>query len=176
MIAIKTRYWYVTTAVLVAFDQITKTIANARLALYDYYPVIDHFNWTLVYNEGAAFSFLSDAGGWQRWFFAVLSAAVSALIIVWLYRLPTRMRWLPAALAFILAGAIGNLIDRVIFGHVIDFVQFYYRADSCLPGFFLNQGVCYWPVFNVADMAISVGVGLMLVNAFIVREDESQDR
>ena len=107
-------------------------------------------NWTLAFNTGAAFSFLHDAGGWQRWLFSVLAVGVSAVLIVWLRRLP-RGEWRTALpLALVIGGALGNLVDRVRFGRVTDFIEVYYQQWS-------------WPAFNVADSAISVGAVLLIV-------------
>jgi len=135
-------------------------------------------NFTLAYNSGAAFSFLSDAGGWQRWLFTALSTVVSVVLIVWLKRMPEQQRMLPTAVALILSGAIGNLIDRVLYGYVIDFIQLYYSSDSCLIGFYGLQGRCYWPNFNIADSAISVGAGLLILQSFFgaSEADEPADK
>lgn len=114
-----------------------------------------------MYNEGAAFSFLSQAGGWQRWFLAGLSLIVSLIIVIWIYRLDRKEKGLAAALSLILGGAVGNLIDRVAQGRVTDFIQWYY-ADY------------YWPTFNIADSAISVGaVILLFVSLFNKTEKET---
>ena len=107
-----------------------------------------------MYNEGAAFSFLSDAGGWQRWFLSALSLIISAIFVVWIYRLKNKQPGLSVALSLILGGAIGNLIDRIATGRVVDFIQWYY-ADY------------YWPAFNTADSAICVGAVLLLIFSFI---------
>lgn len=107
-----------------------------------------------MYNKGAAFSFLSQSGGWQRWFFITLSTAISIALIVWLKQLNKNQRILSTGIAFILGGAIGNLIDRSLHGHVIDFIQVYYRDF-------------YWPAFNIADSAITLGACLLIVDIFI---------
>jgi signal peptidase II len=114
-------------------------------------PVVDGFwNWTLVHNYGAAFSFLSDAGGWQKWFFSGLAAVVSVVMALWL-RLTPRADWRNALpLALVIAGAVGNLIDRLRFGYVVDFVDWY-------------VGKHHWPAFNVADSAILVGAVLLVL-------------
>jgi signal peptidase II len=107
-------------------------------------------NWTLAFNTGAAFSFLQDAGGWQRWLFTFLAVAVSSVLVIWLSRL-SRRDWRTALpLALVIGGALGNLIDRVRLGHVTDFIEVYYRHWS-------------WPAFNVADSAISVGAVLLIL-------------
>ncbi|MES0327892.1 MAG: signal peptidase II [Gammaproteobacteria bacterium] len=160
--------WLWLTVVVAVIDQITKQLAEQSLIIHQAVPAMPNLNWTLMYNEGAAFSFLSDAGGWQRWFFIALSSAVSLFLFFWLKQTSKDKKILCAGLALILGGAIGNLIDRALFGHVIDFVQYYYHSDACLPGFSLWQlatgSKCLWPAFNVADAAISLGAALLLVD------------
>lgn len=160
--------WLWLTVVVAVIDQITKQVAEQSLIIHQAVPAMPNLNWTLMYNEGAAFSFLSDAGGWQRWFFIALSSAISIFLFFWLKQTSKDKKILCAGLALILGGAIGNLIDRVLFGHVIDFVQYYYHSDACLPGFSLWQlatgSKCLWPAFNVADAAIFLGAALLLVD------------
>jgi len=114
------------------------------------------FNIVLAHNEGAAFSILSDAGGWQRWFFIVLASLVSIVLIVWLKKIPLNEKWQAISLAMIIGGAIGNVIDRSIYGYVIDFIQVHYQD-------------WYWPAFNVADSVITMGVVLMLLDEYILK-------
>lgn len=144
--------WLWLSALIIVLDQITKVIANTYMALYETIELAPFINLTLAYNEGAAFSFLSDAGGWQRWFFAVLAVTVSAVLVVWLRRLPPSEKFVAVALALILGGAIGNVIDRVYLGYVIDFIDVYY-------------GRAHWPAFNVADSAISIGAVMLIWDA-----------
>lgn len=152
--------WLWLTAVVVILDQITKQWADRALEYFRPVAVIDgFFNFTLLYNKGAAFSFLSDAGGWQRWFFTALSAVISVVIFFWLRKLPAEKRLLAAGLALILGGAIGNLIDRSLFGHVIDFIDVYY-------------GNYHWPAFNIADSAITLGAACLLVDMFRESRDD----
>ena len=139
--------------IAIALDQATKLTIVATMRLYESIPVISFFNLTYVHNEGAAFSFLSDAGGWQRWFFAGLATIISIIIAIWLARLKKHEILLAMSLALILGGAIGNLIDRLAYGYVIDFLDFYYKT-------------WHFPAFNVADSAITIGVGLMLLESF----------
>ena len=139
--------------IAIALDQATKLTIVATMRLYESIPVISFFNLTYVHNEGAAFSFLSDAGGWQRWFFAGLATIISIIIAIWLTRLKKHEILLAMSLALILGGAIGNLIDRLAYGYVIDFLDFYYKT-------------WHFPAFNVADSAITIGVGLMLLESF----------
>lgn len=160
--------WLWLSVVILVVDQLSKQLAEQSLTIFKAMPVLPNLNWTLMYNEGAAFSFLSDAGGWQRWFFIGLSSAISLFIFFWLRQTHRDKKLLGAGLALILGGAIGNLIDRILFGHVIDFIQYYYQADSCLPGFSLGQlatgPACFWPAFNIADAAIMLGAALLLVD------------
>ncbi|MDH5610856.1 MAG: signal peptidase II [Gammaproteobacteria bacterium] len=160
--------WLWLTVIVTVIDQITKQMAEQSLVAHKALPAIPNLNWTLMYNEGAAFSFLSDAGGWQRWFFIALSSAISLFLFFWLKQTSIHKKLLSAGLALILGGAIGNLIDRALYGHVIDFIQYYYQADTCLPGFSLWQLAtgpqCFWPAFNIADSAITLGAGLLLID------------
>ena len=143
--------WAWLSALVVVLDQVTKIAADAWLTYHDPVPVLPFFNLLLSYNSGAAFSFLSDAGGWQRWFFVVLALGVSVVIAVWMYRLPTNQRWTAMALGLVLGGAIGNVIDRLLYGHVVDFLDFY-------------VGQWHWPTFNVADSAITIGVAILIID------------
>jgi signal peptidase II len=160
--------WLFLAFMVVLLDQASKQFAEAVLTAYQAVPVMPYFDLTLMYNEGAAFSFLSDQGGWQRWFFVVLASIVTAVLLVWLRRLDPREKWVALSLSLIIGGAVGNLIDRILFGKVIDFIDVYYLAESCLPGFSLLRGECHWPAFNLADSAISVGVVVMLIDAFFL--------
>jgi signal peptidase II len=143
--------WLALSALVIALDQLTKYFAVELLEPYKAQAVIPGvLNWTLAYNAGAAFSFLHDAGGWQRWLFTVLAIAVSAVLVIWLRR-TDRGEWRTALpLALVIGGALGNLIDRARFGQVTDFIEVYYQQWS-------------WPAFNVADSAISVGAVLLIL-------------
>lgn len=144
--------WLLLAAVVIVLDQWTKHLATASLELYRPVPVTTWFNLTLAHNTGAAFSFLADGGGWQRWLFIVAASAISVFLVIWLWRLPLVARALPVALMLLLGGAIGNLIDRVSLGYVVDFIDLHY-------------GGRHWPAFNIADSAIVVGVILMLLES-----------
>jgi len=147
--------WLAVTALVILFDWQTKAMATEALELYRPVEVFSWLNMTLAHNYGAAFSFLSDAGGWQRWFFIVLSSGVSLVLLVWLIRLP-RQEWLTAlGLALILGGAIGNLVDRVQLGYVVDFIDVFYKD-------------WHYPAFNVADSAITCGVVLLLLDMILI--------
>lgn len=143
--------WLFLSAVVIVADQITKLLVLERFMLHESLPLLPGFlDLTLAFNEGAAFSFLSDAGGWQRWFFTVLAVVVSTVLLVWLKRTP-RNDWKTALpLSLVLGGAIGNVIDRIRFGHVVDFIDVYYKD-------------WHFPAFNVADSAISVGAVLLIL-------------
>ena len=117
-------------------------------------PVTGWMNLTLAHNTGAAFSLFADAAGWQRWFFIVVASGISVFLVIWLWRLPLSARLLPAALMLILGGAIGNLVDRVRLGYVVDFIDLHYNN-------------WHWPAFNLADSAIVIGVTLMLVESLL---------
>ena len=129
-------------------DFLTKTIAVNKLLLYKSEQITSFMNFTLAFNYGAAFSFLSDAGGWQRWFFIFFSITV-IFVIIYLLIKENFSEYMP--FSFVLAGALGNLYDRIYYGYVIDFIEFYYKDFS-------------WPIFNVADIAISIGIILLLYN------------
>lgn len=145
--------WLSVSVIIVILDQWSKIAVDNAMELYQSIVIMPYFNLTYVHNEGAAFSFLSEAGGWQRWFFAVMAVSISIVLIVWIYRLKQNEVLLAAALSLVLGGAVGNLIDRLAYGYVIDFLDFYYQG-------------WHWPAFNVADMAISLGVFLMLLENF----------
>ncbi len=161
--------WLWITVVVVILDQATKQWAEHSLEKFTPINVISNLNLYLTYNEGAAFSFLSDAGGWQRWFFTIIALVVGAGIVYWMRGLRQHEKISAIGLAFVLSGAIGNVIDRILFGKVIDFIQFYYQAESCLPGFSRHYlaGVekCVWPAFNVADSAIFIGAAILILQA-----------
>ncbi|MCB1679543.1 MAG: signal peptidase II [Halioglobus sp.] len=148
--------WYTLAAVVVLLDQYTKSLASTVLEYGRPVPVFSWFNLTLQHNTGAAFSFLSSAGGWQRWLFSGVALAISGALLVWLYRMP-RGQWLLAlGLGLILGGALGNLWDRLALGYVVDFISVHY-------------GGRYFPAFNLADSAISVGAAAMLLDTFTNR-------
>jgi signal peptidase II len=150
-------YWYGLALLVIVLDQYTKALAQSALEYGRPQEVFSWFNLTLQYNTGAAFSFLSDAGGWQRYFFSVVAVVISAVLVVWLYRMPRQQRLLALALALILGGALGNVWDRLLLGHVVDFISVHY-------------GGYYFPAFNIADSAISVGAVLMIFDSLFGQE------
>lgn len=145
--------WLWLSLLTIILDQSSKLAVDSFMQLYQSIPVLPYFNLTYVHNTGAAFSFLSQAGGWQRWFFAGLATMISIAIAIWLRKLQKHEILLAIALSLILGGAVGNLIDRLAYGYVIDFLDVYY-------------GNWHWPAFNIADSAITLGVALMLAESF----------
>lgn len=145
--------WLWLSLLVLLLDQASKLTVDASMQLFESIPLLPGFNLTYVHNTGAAFSFLSQAGGWQRWLFAGLAVVMSSIITVWLLRLQKHETLMASALSLILGGAIGNLIDRVAYGYVIDFLDVYYQD-------------WHWPAFNIADSAICIGVALMLLESF----------
>ncbi len=154
--------WMVVAIVVVVADQLTKWAIVEWVPLYDRIPLNSFLNITHQKNPGAAWSFLADAGGWQRWFFVALSSVVSVVIAVWLWRIRRAGQTvLAAGLALVLGGAIGNLIDRILLGHVTDFIQVLFGSWA-------------FPSFNVADAGISVGAVLLIIDAFFFSGKEER--
>ncbi len=145
--------WYTLAAVIIVLDQLSKYWVQVSFFEFERINLLPILDFTLVYNKGAAWSFLSDAGGWQRWLFTGISSVVSIVLVIWIHRLVAVQKLLLIALTLILAGAVGNLIDRVLLGKVVDFVLFYYDGH-------------YFPAFNVADSAITIGAIFMLADVF----------
>ena len=145
--------WLGVAALVIVIDQLTKTLILGSFQLGDSHTVTSFFNIVRVHNAGAAFSFLAGASGWQRWFFVGLGA-LAALFIVWMLRSHGGQRLFSWALALILGGAVGNVIDRLLHGHVVDFIQVHY-------------GSAYFPSFNVADSAITVGAALLILDELL---------
>jgi signal peptidase II len=155
--------WLWLTLLVFVIDQATKFYFDNSLTMYQQIVIIpDYFSWTLAYNTGAAFSFLADAAGWQRWFFAAVAVVVSVILVVWLKRLKPHETWLAVALALVLGGALGNLVDRVVFGHVVDFILVHW------------QNKWYFPAFNIADTAITCGAILLALDMF--KSEKSGDK
>ncbi|MBJ2322129.1 MULTISPECIES: signal peptidase II [unclassified Pseudomonas] len=147
--------WLVLSLLVLVIDQVSKAHFEGSLEMFQQIVVIpDYFSWTLAYNTGAAFSFLADGGGWQRWLFALIAVVVSAVLVVWLKRLGRDDTWLAVALALVLGGALGNLYDRIALGHVIDFILVHWQNRH------------YFPAFNFADSAITVGAIMLALDMF----------
>lgn len=157
------RKWLGLAALVVALDQLVKRWVISALSLGEEVSVFPFLSWVRWHNEGAAFSILSDAAGWQRWFFIVLAVAFVAFIVYELRRLPADQRLMGWVYGLIVGGAVGNLIDRVLYGHVVDFVLLHWQSY-------------YFPAFNVADAALSIGAALWIGAMFLEyrRERRSQ--
>ena len=150
------KHWLWLSGVVILLDQASKWFVLSVLTPYQALEILPHFHLTLMFNSGAAFSLLADAGGWQRWLFAGFALLVTLALVIWLLRLQTNERLLAVGLGLIIGGAVGNLIDRIVFGHVVDFIQVYLPV---IPLRLFNP----WPAFNIADSAISLGVVLLLI-------------
>ncbi len=144
--------WLTISAAVIVLDQLTKWLISSWLSLYETVEVIPYFNLTLAHNTGAAFSFLAQAGGWQRWFFVGLALVISIGLIIWLRKVKDN-NLESLSISLILGGAIGNVIDRFLLGYVVDFLDVYY-------------GNYHWPAFNIADSAIVVGAMLLILDSF----------
>ena len=146
--------WLVLSAAIIGGDQWSKRLVEAVLDNYEARYVLPVFNIVRAHNQGAAFSMFAGASGWQRWAFSALAVAVSAALVAWLARLERRAQLLAAALALILGGALGNVIDRLRLGYVVDFLQVHWQQH-------------YFPAFNLADSSITIGAGCLLLDAFL---------
>ncbi|RKZ97145.1 MAG: signal peptidase II [Gammaproteobacteria bacterium] len=144
--------WLWLTGLVIVLDQLSKWVMVSWLSLHETVAIIPFFNLTMAHNTGAAFSFLAQAGGWQRWFFVGLALSISIGLFIWIHKLAkTKMEAM--SVSMILGGAIGNVIDRIYFGYVIDFLDVYY-------------GSYHWPAFNIADSAIVIGASLLIIDSF----------
>lgn len=147
--------WLLLSLAVAAADQYTKHLIMQNLIEFERMVLLPVLEFMRLHNEGAAFSFLSGAGGWQRWLFIGIGLAVGTGIVAWIVRLPAKGRsLLVAGLAFVLGGAIGNVTDRILWGHVVDFIRVHYQD-------------WYFPAFNVADSSISIGVALLLLDSLL---------
>ncbi|WP_228152669.1 MULTISPECIES: signal peptidase II [Marinobacter] len=154
--------WLWLAVLVIVVDLGTKALATALLTYANPVPVVPMFNLTLLHNTGAAFSFLAGADGWQRWFFVTLALVVSVVLVYWLRSLKRSETWTAIAIVLILGGALGNVYDRVVHGYVVDFLHFYWQD-------------WHFPAFNVADIAITVGAGMMILDMFRKPSDEAAD-
>jgi signal peptidase II len=145
--------WLWLTVLFLIIDQVTKHLVVNAFDLGESMNILPFFDLRYVQNPGAAFSFLADQDGWQRWFFTIIAAVASVVFLVWLAKTPKSNPLLSIALAFMLSGAVGNLIDRVLFGYVIDMLDFHIAGN-------------HWPVFNIADSAIFIGAAVMIFDSF----------
>ena len=156
----KSWFWYAVACAVLVLDQVSKHAIEAAFEYGETKVFTSFFNFTLAYNTGAAFSFLADAGGWQRWFFGIIAMVASVLLIVWIGRVAAIKAREAFALAFILGGALGNLYDRIVFGHVVDFIVVHYKEN-------------YWPAFNLADSAITLGAAVLIIDMLFSKEKKS---
>ncbi|MBB1273423.1 signal peptidase II [Psychromonas sp. SR45-3] len=149
------------TVVVLIIDQVTKYLTIQMLDLYESYEVLSFFNFTYARNYGAAFSFLGDAGGWQKYLFTAIAFVVSAYLLYSMKTTSATHRWMNSAYALILSGAIGNVMDRLMFGYVVDFLDF-------------DLGFYRWPTFNVADIAIFIGAAMIIIDALLWAEKREE--
>lgn len=157
--------WLWITIIFFIVDQATKHYAVYyfnEIGVYKTVEVMPFFNFVLRYNPGAAFSFLADQGGWQVFFFSTISILVSIALLIWLYSVPAKQKWISISLTLVLAGALGNLYDRIVIGEVVDFIDWYY-------------GDYHWPAFNIADAVIMLGAVMMLLEGFFNKEPENSN-
>lgn len=154
--------WLGLSAGIALVDQLTKVFAERTLEYAQPVEVTFFFNLTLLYNTGAAFSFLSDGSGWQRWFFIVVALGMGCFILAWLWKLRRSETWLAVALALVLGGAVGNLWDRVTLGYVVDFISVHYQS-------------WYFPAFNIADSAITIGAVMLILDTFLTAREPVKD-
>jgi signal peptidase II len=150
--------WLWLTAALIGLDQWTKWLVSSSFSLYEVRPVLPVFNLTLAHNNGVAFSAFDHDGDWQRWAFSALAAVVAGVLVNWLRTLPRAAHLVAVALSCVLAGALGNMIDRLRFGYVVDFIQWHWDEH-------------YFPSFNVADSAITVGAVLLILESLFSGRD-----
>lgn len=153
--------WLWLTAIFLVADLWTKFWAIDVLSPVHHGPTIEvmpYFNFNLAHNYGAAFSFLGDAGGWQRYLFTGLTIVISTVLLVWMARTPSNRKLINIGIALVLAGAFGNLYDRITYGYVIDFIDWFMVWDGVEK---------HWPTFNIADSVILIGVGLLIIDSFV---------
>ena len=152
--------WLWLAVLTIILDFATKQMAEHFLQYAQPVYVLPVFDLTLLYNKGAAFSFLANESGWQRWFFTLIAISVSGVLCVWLMKLKEHEKWLAAALSLVIGGALGNLYDRLAYGHVGDFIH-------------VHWGPSYFPAFNIADSAISVGAAMLLIDSLFLQKNQT---
>jgi signal peptidase II len=153
--------WLWLSLLALLLDFTTKQMAQNFLEFAQPVYVLPVFDLTLLYNKGAAFSFLASESGWQRWFFTVIALGVSSVMTVWLMKLKPDEKWLAAALALVIGGAIGNLYDRIAYGHVVDFIHLHWDEH-------------YFPAFNIADSAITLGAIMLLIDSLVFSQKDNK--
>lgn len=154
--------WMWLAVLVIALDLATKMVAEHFLTYAQPVYVLPVFDLTLLYNKGAAFSFLANESGWQRWFFTVIAVGVSIALTIWLMTLKSAEKWISIALVLIIGGALGNLYDRLAYGHVVDFLHFHW-------------GPHYFPAFNIADTAITIGAGMLIIDSLFLSKDKADN-
>lgn len=152
--------WLWLAVIAIILDFVSKQMAESFLHYAQPVYVLPVFDLTLLYNKGAAFSFLANEGGWQRWFFTIIAISVSSVLTVWLMKLKPSEKWLSIALALVIGGALGNLYDRLAYGHVIDFIHVHWNDN-------------YFPAFNIADSAISIGAAMLLYESLFMQQKKA---
>jgi signal peptidase II len=155
-------HWFGLSVLVILLDQWSKYAITGHLEYGESFSVVSFFNLVLAHNQGAAFSMLNDAGGWQRWLFTAI-ALVASVWIVQLLRKHRQQKLFCFALALVLGGALGNLIDRIIYGYVVDFLDFHWQLN-------------HFPAFNLADSAITIGAALLLLESFTHKESGRVDK
>ena len=155
-------WWLPISVVVFLIDQWTKTIATESLKIYEAVVVNDYLNWTLMHNEGMAFSFLADQGGWQRWGISIVAIAIVVWLLIWLKKSEIKAKFLNLGLVFVIGGALGNIYDRLNLGYVIDFIEAHYNDN-------------FWPAFNIADTAISVGAFFLILDLIFGEKDVNEN-
>lgn len=155
-------WWLPISAIVFVLDQWTKTIATESLKIYEAVVVNDYLNWTLMHNEGMAFSFLADQSGWQRWGISIVAIAIVIWLLIWLKQSVINSKLLNIGLVLVIGGALGNIYDRLMLGYVIDFIEAHYNDN-------------FWPAFNVADSAISLGAFFLILDLIFGDNKEKTD-
>jgi len=152
-------WWLPVSIVVFLLDQWTKTIATESLKIYEAVVVNDYLNWTLMHNEGMAFSLLADQSGWQRWAISIVAIVIVIWLLFWLRKSEFKAKFLNLGLVFVIGGALGNTYDRLNLGYVIDFIEAHYNDN-------------FWPAFNVADTAISIGAFLLILDIIFEKNED----
>lgn len=155
--------WMWLAVLVIALDLATKMVAEHFLTYAQPVYVLPVFDLTLLYNKGAAFSFLANESGWQRWFFTIIAVGVSIALTIWLMTLKSAEKWISIALVLIIGGALGNLYDRLAYGHVVDFLHFHW-------------GPHYFPAFNIADTTITIGAGMLIIDSLFLSKDKADNQ
>jgi signal peptidase II len=156
-------WWLPISAIVFYLDQWTKTLATESLEIYEAVVVNNYLNWTLMHNEGMAFSFLADQSGWQRWVISIVAIAIVIWLLIWLKKNKINAKFLNLGLVFVIGGALGNIYDRLSLGYVIDFIEAHYN-DS------------FWPAFNIADTAISIGAFFLILDLIFGDKETDEDK